>query len=311
MATRPFQVNKRLTAISLAFSNPDLVLIGDQVLPATPVAEKFSWKSYAPEQAYTVPDTKVGRTSRPNEVEFNATDVEDAVVDHGLDDYVPLTDVTADVDGFDPLGTATNWTTKLVKLAREIRVANMVFNNANYVAGQKVVLSGTGQWSDYTNSNPSGVINDALDACIMRPNIAVFGQRSWTLTRQNPKLVQAILGMNTAAGQVTRQQFADYFELQEVLVGSGFVNTAKRGQPTAAMNRVWGKHVSFIYRDRQAGPQAGLTYGFTGENQSRFVREKLDEDRGLNGAYRIRVGERVKEVICAPSCGYYFENAVA
>lgn len=311
MATRPFPVSARLTAISLAYSNPDISLIGDMVLPPTPVSEKFSWKLYAPEQAYTVPDTKVGRTGRPTEVEFFATNMEDSVVDYGLDDYVPQSDIDNDVDGYKPAEVATNFTTGLVKLAREIRVANLVFNNATYVAGQKATLAGVTQWSDYTNSNPATVIADALDVPIMRPNIAVFGQRSWTVTRQNPKLVQAILGSTTGAGQVTRQQFADYFELQEVLVGSGLQNTAKRGQATPVMSRVWGKHVSFIYRDRTAGPQSGITFGFTGQNKARFVRERFDPDRGLEGANQIRVGERVKEIVCAPSCGYFFENAVA
>lgn len=308
---RPFPVNARLTAISLAFSNPDIALIGDKVLPPTPVSEKFSWKSYSPEQAYTVPDVKVGRTGRPGEVEFFATQIEDAVEDFGLDDYVPQSDINADEDKFRPMEIATNFTTGLVKLAREIRVANKVFNNATYIASQRQTLAGVTQWSDYVNSNPEAVISDALDVPLMKPNIAVFGQRSWTITRRHPKLVQAILGTTTGAGQVTRQQFADYFELQEVLVGAGIQNTAKRGQATPVMSRVWGKHVSFIYRDRTAGPQSGVTFGFTGENKSRFVRERFDPDRGLEGAYQVRVGERVKEVVCAPACGYFFENAVA
>ena len=38
---------------------------------------------------------------------------------------------------------------------------------------------------------------------------------------------------------VSRQEFAEFFELQEVLVGAGFVNQAKKGQ-AASMARVWG-----------------------------------------------------------------------
>jgi hypothetical protein len=309
MATRPFPISSRLTAISLAYQNPDVSLIYDEVLPETPVDASFKWMNYAQEQAYTVPDSKVGRTSRPNEVEFSGTEVQDAVVDHGFDDYVPVEDVTDDNQGVDPLGIATNFTTGLVKLAREIRVASLVFANGTYVSGQKATLAGASQWSD-PSSDPGPVISDALDSCLMRPNMAIFSQISWTKTRRNPNLVKAILGTTTGAGMVTRQQFADYFELQKVLVGAGFVNTAKRGQ-TAVMSRVWGKHVSFIYRDRTAGPQSGVTFGFTGANQKRFVRERIDPDRGLNGSYQVRVGERVKEVVCAPQCGYFFENAVA
>lgn len=310
MSTRPFPINPKLTAISLAYSNPDVTLIGEEVLPSTPVDASFKWMSYAQEQAFTVPDTKVGRTSKPTEVEFSGTEVTDSVVPYGLVDYVPVDDVEQDNQGVDPMGLATNFTTGLIRLAREIRVANQVFNNANYIVGQKATLSGTSQWSDYANSNPVTVIMDALDVPLMRPNIGVFGQRTWTILRQHPKVVQAVLGSTTGAGQVTREQFANYFELQKVLVGAGFQNTAKRGQ-AASISRVWGKHASFIYRDRTAGPQGGVTFGFTGEYQKRFVREGIDMSRGLNGAHAITVGEQVKEVICAPQCGSYFENAVA
>ncbi len=77
------------------------------------------------------------------------------------------------------------------------------------------------------------------------------------------------------------------------------------------MSRVWGKHAAFLYRDRAAGPQAGATYGFTASFGDRIA-GTLDEPRtGLTGATRVRVGERVKEVICATDLGYFFQNAVA
>lgn len=307
---RPFPVNARLTAISLAFQNPDVALIHELVLPGTPVDASFKWMDYAAAQSYTVPDTKVGRTSVPNEVELMGTEQTSSVVDHGLDDYVPVSDVEQDNQGVDPLGRATNFTTGLVRLAREIRVANLVFNTNSYIAGQKSTLAGTNQWSDPANTNAADVISDALDVPLMRPNIAVFGQTAWTKTRRNPKIVQAVLGSTTGAGMVTRRQFAEYFELQDVFVGSGFFNTAKRGQ-TATYTRVWGKHASLIYRDRTAGPQTGVTFGFTGEFGKRFVMEGMDSKRGIKGSYQVRVAEQVREVICAPQCGYFFENAVA
>ena len=73
MATKPFPVSARLTAIALAYRNPDIALIADQVLPRTPTAEEFRWLKYDLAQGFTVPDTRVGRKSRPNQVDFAAT----------------------------------------------------------------------------------------------------------------------------------------------------------------------------------------------------------------------------------------------
>ncbi len=39
MAIRPFPIDPKLTAIAIAYRNPDIVLIADSVLPRTPTAQ--------------------------------------------------------------------------------------------------------------------------------------------------------------------------------------------------------------------------------------------------------------------------------
>lgn len=307
MATRPFPVSVQLTAIALAYRNPDVTLIADQVMPLTPTGSEFKWMKYDLAAGYTVPDLKVGRKDYPAEVEFNATEQSDKVVDYGLDDFVPNEDIEADNRGVDPRGTAVGFLTNLLMLGREIRVAAACFNASNYT--NTATLSGTSQWSD-TTSDPVAAIGDALDVPVYRPNVAVFGQATWTKLRRHPKIVQAIKNTNQGAGMVSRQEFADFFELSEVLVGAGFVNSAKKGQ-TVTPSRVWGKHAAFIYRDRAAGPQAGVTWGFTGQWGGRISGSIPDQKRGATGGETVRVLERVKEVVAAPDLGYYFANAVA
>lgn len=309
MATRPFPVDARLTAIALAYRNPDIALIADDVLPRTPTDAEFKWMKYDLAQGYSVPDTKVGRKSAPNEVEFNATEQTDKTDDHGLDDLVPNTDINDDNQGVDPLGSSTMYLTGLVRLAREIRAAGVVFNTASYVAANRQTLAGASQWS-HVDSNPVDAILAALDVPVMRPNVATFGQATWTKLRQHQKLVQAIKGTAQGAGAVSRQEFIDFFELQALYIGAGFVNTAKKGQ-AATMGRCWGKHAAFTYRDRAAGPQAGVTFGFTANHGDLKAIQIPEPKVGVEGSVRVRVYERVKEVVCAPDVGYYFQNAVA
>lgn len=309
-AIRPFPINPQLTAIAIAYRNPDIALIADDVLPRTPTAQEFKYLKYNLADGFTVPDARVGRKSMPNEVDFSAIEVIDKVVDYGLDDIVPNEDIEADNQGVDPLGTATAYLTNLVNLAREQRVANLVFNTGSYAAGLFNTLAGTSQWSDAANSDPVAAIGDALDVPVMRPNIAVFGQQTWTKLRRHPKIVQAIKNTNQGAGMVSRQEFAEFFELQDVYIGAGFANSAKKGQ-TAALARVWGKHAAFLYRDRAAGPQAGVTFGFTAAWGDKIA-GNIDEPKiGLTGSQRVRSGERVKEVVSASDLGYFFQNAVA
>lgn len=307
---RPFPINPTLTAIAIAYKNDDVSLIADDVLPRTPTDQEFKWLKHDLSQGFTVPDTRVGRKSAPNEVEFSADEVTDKVEDYGLDDLVPNEDIEADNQGVDPLGTATGYLTNLINLGRELRVANKVFNAANYPAANKITLVGNGQWSDAVNSDPVAAISDYLDSMVMRGNIAVFGQQTWTKLRRHPKIVQAIKNTAQGAGMVSREEFAEFFELQKVLIGAGLANTAKKGQ-VANLQRVWGKHAAFIYRDRAAGPQAGVTFGFTAAWGNKIAGTIPEPKIGLTGSERVRVGERVKEIISAADCGFFIQNAVA
>ncbi|WNJ89164.1 capsid protein [Bosea sp. 685] len=320
MATsRPFIVDAALSAIAIKFSNPDVSLIADRVLPRRPVGgEKFKWLKFPVEDSFTVPNTLVGRKGRPNQIEVGATEEDSSVLDYGLDDLVPNSDVDAarqqreaGFSVYDPEARATEVLTDLVLLDREIRVAAKVFDLNTYAASQRVTLSGTSQFSDIVNSDPINVINGALDSTfVMRPNKMVIGQLAWTKVRSHPHIVNAVKGGNLNKGNATREQVAELFELQEIIVGSSFVNTARKGQ-TAAMSRVWGKHISLIYQNSVAGPDAGMTFGYTAQYGNRLAGRIPDSNIGLQGGAAIRVGERVREIVSAPSVAYFIQNAVA
>lgn len=200
--------------------------------------------------------------------------------------------------------------TNLIELDREIRVASMVFSAANYATANKTTLSGTSQWSAFATSDPIGGLMGALDACVMRPNIMVIGNAVWTKLRQHPLVVKAVLGNSGDSGVASREAVAGLLEIDQLIVGQGFVNTAKRGQ-TATLARAWGKHVALLYRDTLASAASGTTFGFTGQFGTRVAGSINDQDVGMRGGRRVRVGESVAEVLCGNDLGYFIENAVA
>ena len=312
MAKAPFLYNPTLTGIALAFQNPTTALIADQVLPLVPVAtENFGYLSFPTEDAYTVPDTKVGRTSKVNQIEFGGSMLTDTTEDYGLEDPIPNKDmINAAKIGFDPEAKATSYLTNLILLDREVRAANLIFNAATYPTGNKTTLTGTGQWSDPA-SDPAAVILAAGDQMLFRPNTLVLGRATWTAMRQNINLVKKILGTASTSGLLTRQQVADALELNQVLIGDGWLNTARKGQ-TAALARAWGKHASLLYLDPTADTNRGVTFGYTAEFENRIVGTIQDDpDIGLRGGIRVRVGMSVKEKVIAGQLGYFWQNATA
>ena len=187
----PFPIQSELTAITLAYQNRRL--IADEVLPRTPVpSREFKWLQMGRDQMFTVPQTAVGRKGQPNEVEFGGTETAGFVRDFGLDDVVPNEDLESAPTGFDPLGTAVTGISELVALDREKRVADLIFNTNTYPSANRSTLSGTSQWSDYSNSDPYTAIQTALDGMLMRPNIGVIGRLAWSRLRVHPKITAAL-----------------------------------------------------------------------------------------------------------------------
>lgn len=308
MSNAPFPIDPELTAIAIAYRNGRM--IADDVLPRVTVGkQEFKYWKYDLADGFTVPDTLVGRKSKPNEVEFDATDATGSTEDHGLDSPVPKADIDNAPANYNPLGRATEQTTNLIVLDREARTSALVFNNNSYASGNRTTLSGTSQWSD-PSSSPLPVITDALDSVVMRPNIGVLGRRTATILRRHPKIVKAYNGSLGDDGMVPLAFLQELLELEALYVGEARINTAKPGQ-NATLIRAWGPHAAFIYRDRLADTRNGTTFGFTAQWGDRIAGSIPDPDIGLRGGQRVRVGESVKELVAAKDLGFFFENAVS
>ncbi len=322
MAQAPFTVQQRLTALTLTYRNQRF--IADDVLPRVGVdSQQFKWSKYALADGFTIPDTRVGRKSKPNEIDWTASEQNDATKDYALDDAIPNADIESArasqaVQGtmpIDPQARSTMLLTDLVALDREQRVATALFTLGNYPAANRTTLSGTSQWSDKTNSDPLNAIATALDIPVLRPNVAVLGQAVWTQLRTHPKVTAAVYpgGGNATGGatMVARQAIAELLELEDVYVGPSWYNSAKPGQ-TASLARLWGKHALFFYRAPQVLTTNDVTFGFTAQWGDRIAGTvENDPNIGMRGGTRVRVGESVQEVIAANDVAYFFQNAVA
>lgn len=307
-AVAPFTIREELAAIAIAYRNSEL--IADAVLPYMSVGRQvFEYLSFTKQDAFTIPDTTVGRTGQPNQIEFSSTLTSATCIDYALDTPVPNADIANASGKQDPLGNATELVTDLVLLDREKRVADLVFAAGTYPTGNKQTLATTARWSDHTNSDPIGDILGAMDGMIARPNKMVLGKKTWRYLRTHPKIAKAIHGNSGDTDIVARQAVADLFELsQGVHIGMGWYNSANKGQ-TATYTEIWGPHCALLREDPLATTQRGVTFGYTARWGERFGGTIDDPDMGARGGQRVRAGESVKELITASDAGYLFTNA--
>ena len=307
MAASPYPIDPALTAIAIAYKNPGY--IADQVAPRITVGKQaFKFMQYGVDTFFNTPDTLIGRRSAANQVTMDGTEISDATEDHGLEGGVPKADVDNADERYDPLGNQTSLLMEMIAIRREIRTAGVVFTAGTYDPSLRSTLAGGSQFSD-PGSSPLTAVGDALDQPLMRPNQMVFGQRGWTKFRRHPEIVSAVLGNSGNKGMVSRQDVAELFEVNEVIVGQSWGNTAKRGQ-AANLARLWGNHLALTYKAPVVSTESA-TFAATFQWGQPFSsqRDLKPGEMGLRGGTAVLVGESVKERIVAGQAGYFFENA--
>lgn len=311
MSGTPFPVNPVLTGIVIAYQNPGL--IADLVFPRMEprfATSKFTWWRYDFGQFITVPDTRVGRKSAPNKVEFQASEVNDQTEDYGLGDDIPQADLDNAPAGYDLRGFTAMNVMNLVLLDREVRAANMAFNAGNYSATNKETLAGADQWS-HADSKPIRQITEAADSMIIRPNNMVLGRVEWTALRTNPSVLAALTPSGASEGLANKRAVADLLELDDIIVGEGWVNSQKKGQ-NVVRQRAWSDKALLFHKAPLANSiTATPTYGWTAQHGDRVAGSIPDKNIGLRGGEEVRAGESVKEVMSAPELGYLFSDVVA
>lgn len=307
----PFFYDVAQTAIAIGYQNNDF--IADEVLPplTTGSVQKYSWRKYRLNEVFSIPDTQVGRTGRPNEVEFGYDEIEATTKDYGLEDPIPQSDIdnAANANGVSPVSMATEMLTELVMLDREKRVANLVQNAVNYPTANKATLSGTSQFSDYTNSDPINDIEEAMLVPIRRPNVMVISEEGFSALSRHPKIVQAQNANDGGSGIASPEFIARLFRLDKVVIGAAWYNQNRRGQ-APSLTRIWGKDLLLIRQNRVQLPYT-MTYGFTAQTGTRIAGQRPDPDIGLKGGTRVRVGMQCEENICGAEFAFLFKSAFA
>jgi len=317
MPLSAYPIDPQLTGLLISHMNMPTDYIANTIAPYRPVESRlFEWDQFSIDEMFTPQGGPVGRLSKTDDVTFGATRITSSTANYGLSSPVPFEDINNQDIGYDVLSRHTEGLSALIQLDREVRVAAKVQNLATYPASQRVTLSGTSQWSDYTNSTPLASMLAALDIPLLRPNAMIMSQSTWTVLRRHPNLVQASKPASVSGqGTISLAELAEVLEIDQILLGKARRNTAKPGQP-AVMGRLWGKGVAAVYINPAAQLQGVATeptfmltprFGTPVTNQEPVAPGQM----GLYGGIRVTAGESVAELVQSTQGAYYWEAAVA
>jgi hypothetical protein len=166
--------------------------------------------------------------------------------DHSLKDKISDEEI-ANASGTDlEINTTENLTDALL-LDLEIRVANLIVNNASSLSFN-TTLSGTSQWSDYVNSDPISAVEAQKtvikQAIAKTPNTLAVSYPVFATLRQHPRIIDRF--KYTQVGVLDEAALKTAFGVDNFWVMGAEYDTANEGQPPS-LNFVWGKSALLAY----------------------------------------------------------------
>lgn len=235
-----------------------------------------------------------------------------ALVDYSLEGQVPIEVVQEGQNGpgIDHAAMAVRKVSSIMALRLEKQAADIARTAGSYAAGNKVTLSSTAQWSDFTGvSQPIQVIETAKEAVRAatgkRPNTVVMGAAVMAKLRQHPIIIDRM--KYTGRDVATAEMLAALFGVQKVLVGDAIYSN----DAGTAFTDVWGKDVVVAYTELASVADMGApSYGYTYNLNGYPLAEEAYYDRNSK-SWVFPVTRAEAPVLASAAAGYLITNAVA
>ena len=306
--TSSLYTSKQLTNISLAYKNDNY--ISEMVFPIVQV-NKDTGKitTYAMDNLRVVEALRsIG--SNTNEVGHSVSIGDHYVLkEYALKELVPDEHMEQADAPINPKIDATENVTDRLWVIKETALADAI--SATATMTNNTTLSGTDQWSDYTNSDPIGDIRTGKEAVRTatgkKPNTLIIAHNAYIQLLDHPDIVDRIKYTNLADKDAVKRALARIFDLEQVMVGDAQYNNSAEGG-TAALAEIWDKVAIVAYIEKRPTLKS-RSLGFTYQMKSpRMVDGWRDEDR--RGDY-IRVMDKFDQQLIDVNCGYLIKSCVA
>lgn len=309
-------IDRALTNVAVMYQNREY--IADRVFPVVNVGKKSDkFFKFKPETMFNIAAVDiVGAESVPGRP-APALDTAGTYScrDRALMDFISIDEeLNADAP-LQPRIDVTEILTNYLMLAREKRVADIVFSSGNY-GSNTAALSGASRW-DTSTGDPVSNILAALRAPLVRPNTMVIGEEAWDGLRTSPKLLQYVLSRANTSNGVTplmldAQTIAAAFRLDNVFIGESIYNTAAEGA-SASYSRIWGKSCALIRVEPNPSPRRTQTFGYTfrfgGSMETSVFSEGMPGRAG--GTYVKVAHSDDDEIVGGEYTGYLYTTVVS
>lgn len=304
-------VDKLLTDASSAYTPSNFIC--EQILPFLGVVQSTGKLGKYGTDFLRIENSRVGGRGKYRTVEaITRSTTSYEIESHGLEGLVTREDYRNVEQPFDAERDETMGLSTLLYVEKELMLAQTLSNTS--VMTNNETLSGTAQLSDYTNSDPVGVISDAHDAvydtCGNRANVAIMNVAVRNKLRYHPKLLDTLGFKYNRPGGLKDEELALALSVDKILVGEAMYESAKEGQ-ASSLAPIWGKHLILaVCPDKAELMQSALGYRLGFKNkQPRQVRKWAVNNPPESTA--ILVEDEYQFLISNAGAGCLIQNAIA
>lgn len=302
-----------LTNIAQGYKQPDFV--GGSLFPQVPVSLRAGKIITFGKEDFMLYNTARAPGENTKRIQFGYSGSNFALVDYSLEGAVPIEVYQEGANGangwsIDHMAMAIKKVSAIMALRLEKAQADLARTAGNYGSNNKVTLSGTSQWSDYTGtSNPVTTVETAKEAIRAatgkRPNTLVMGAAVMAKLRAHPVIVDRL--KYTGRDVATADILASLFGVDKVLVGDAIYSN----DAGTAFTDVWGKDVVLAYTETASLADMGTpTFGYTYNLNGYPIVEQPYFDRNAKSWF-VPVTRAEAPVIAGAGAGYLITNAVA
>jgi len=254
-------VDPVLTTLARGYANAELVAI--YLFPVVFLPKEGARVPRFGKEAFKIHNTE--RAIRANSNRISPNDLDSIPVnfkEHDLEYPVDYREEAESILSKQKHATAV--VSDGIALRHEKMAADLAQDPANYASSNKIALTTTGCWDDYTNSDPIAAVEtgkEAVRAKIAKmPNTMIIGPVTYKILKSHPKILDRI--KYSMKGIVTVELLQEIFGIKRVIVG----NAVYSNDAGTAFSDIWGDTCVLAYVSEtpdEARTEYDASFGYT------------------------------------------------
>lgn len=263
---------------------------------------------------------KLQETKRAARGDYNRSDYEFKTgtyncAEHGWEELVDDSEAALYRRFFDAEVIAVQRCVDVILRNQEARIAAKVQNTALITN----TAAASTPWSTIATCDPRLDVKNAKNAMRLAsgqtPNVMVISKAVFDTLLLCKAIMDALKYTNPiemGGEEVQRRLLAQYFGVDQVLVGNALKDSAKKGQ-TASLADIWDDEYCGLYKVSSGGPDLrepclGRTFLWTEDSPENLVVEQYREEKKRSEVYRAR--QNVDEAFVFTKAGYLISDII-